>query len=336
MHSITLFSNLFNNNLHFHFQISALKHQFYNMRLYVHRNKMLACDMPEVYPPPPTMADITLKQLFNWPGVSFTIQLEHFSITYEFKTNIKRGVVIGDNNYIDMQKDEENVMEMRYIQSHASKKEQRTVSKDMITCYLGAILQAAPLHDVPKTKLSETEAAFQKILELIAPIEDDLIEMKSTHSQLTNKYKYVRIIDNHTDQSYSKKAKIREMINPECTFRIDRCTLSMEETDVWLDAVEKYFEEILITRRGQNAKNLKDRIKKCLTMRCELCSMQFEGAMTTVSMKEHVKDKHFFDKPWECTFCNKSWTQFELTDMTWKHECKTIEDEEATITSSQS
>lgn len=118
------------------------------------------------------------------------------------------------------------------------------------------------------------------------------------------------------------------------TFRIDRCTLLMEETDVWLDAVETYFEEILITRRGQDAKNLKERIKKCLTMRCELCNLLFEGAMSTVSMKEHVKDKHFFDKPWECTFCNKSWTQFELTDLMWKHECKTIEDEEATITSS--
>lgn len=305
------------------------------MRLYVHRGKMLVCDMPEIYPAPPTMADISLKQLFNWPGVSFTIQLEHFSIVYEFKTNIKRDVVISDNNYINLRKDEENVMETRYIQNVASKKEQRTVSKDMLRCYLGAILQVAPLHDVPKSKLSETEAAFQKILELISTVNDDLIEMNSTHSQLMNKYKYVRMIDNHTDQSYSRKAKIREIINPEGTFRIDRCTLSMEETDVWLDAVETYFEEILITRRGQDAKSLKERIKKCLSMRCELCNIHFEGAMSTVSMKEHVKDKHFYDRPWECVFCNKYWTQFELTDMAWKHECKTIEDEEATITSSQ-
>lgn len=178
---------------------------------------MLVCDMPEVYPPPPTMADINLKQLFNWPGVSFTIQLEHFSITYEFKTNIKRDVVIGDNDYINLKKDEENVMETRYIQNHSSKKDQRTVSKDMLKCYLGAILQAAPLHDVPKSKLSETDASFRKILELISTVEDDLIEMKSTHSRLMNKYKYVRIIDNHTDQSYPKKAKIREIINPEGT-----------------------------------------------------------------------------------------------------------------------
>lgn len=305
------------------------------MRLYLHRNKMLVCDVPEVFPPPPHMADISLKQLFNWPGVSFTIQLEHFSIVYEFKTNIKRDVVISDNDYINLRKDEENVMEMRYRQNMPSKKEQRTVSKDMLRCYLSAILQAAPLHDVSKSKSLETEASFHKILELIAEIKEDLIEMKSTHSQLMNKYKYVRIIDNHTDQSYTRKAKIREIINPEGNFRIDRCTLSMEETDVWLDAVETYFEEILIARRGQDAKNFKDRIKKCLTMRCELCNMLFEGAMSTVSMKEHVKDKHFFDKPWECIFCNKSWTQFELTDMNWKHECKTIEDEEATITSSQ-
>lgn len=296
---------------------------------------MLVCDMPDVYPPPPFMADISLKQLFNWPGVSFTIHLEHFSIVYEFKTNIKRDVVISDNDYINLRKDEENVMETRYIQNVATKKEQRTVSKDMLRCYLGAILQAAPLHDVPKSKLSETEASFRKILELISAVKDDVIEMKSTHSRLMNKYKYIRIIDNHTDENYSRKAKIREIINPEVTFRIDRCALSMEQTDIWLDAVVKYFEDILISRCGQDAKSLKDRIKKCLTMRCELCNMLFEGAMSTVSMKEHVKDKHFFDKPWECTFCNKSWTQFELTDMMWKHECKNIEDEESTITSSQ-
>lgn len=306
------------------------------MRLHVHRDSMLVCEMAGIYPAPPIRADITLKQLFNWPGVSFTIQLEHFQIACELKTNIKRDIVIGDNNYINLQKDEENVMETRYIQRFASKKEQRTISKDMLRCYLEAILKAAPLHGVPRTKLSETEAAFQKILELITVVDDDSIEMKSTHSRMMNKYKYVRIIDNHTDESRPKIAKIREIMNPESIFRIERCTLLTEQADVWLDAVETYFEEILISLRGHDAKNLKDRFKKCLTMRCELCNLPFEGAMSTVSMKEHVKDKHFFDKPWECTFCNQSWTQFELTEMNWKHECKNrIEDEESTITSSQ-
>lgn len=286
---------------------------------------MLVCEMPEVYPPPSAFPDVSLKQLFNWPNVSFTIILDHVQIVHELRMNVDRDIVIGDNNRINLI-DEENVMEMRYLESITSSKQNPTVHKDMLSTYISSMIEAARLNDVPPSKLGEIQASFSKMIEDVKSVPNDLIETKLTHSQFLNEHKYMRVFDNNDEPSRYKKVKLREIINPESTFRIDKSVMATEQVDVWSEAVATYFEDILIRRRIFDVKLLKERLKKCLTMKCVPCNLIFEGAMSTVSMKDHIKEKHYYDKPWECVKCRKSWSQFELTEMDWKHECLTEAD----------
>lgn len=277
--------------------------------------------MPLVYPKPPAFPDINLKQLFNWPGVSFTITLEHIQIYHELKTNVERDIIIGQNNYINLDQTE-NILETRHLQHITSSKANQTVHKAMFNVYMSSMMEAARIYEIPPSKLSEIRASFSKILEDVATVPSDLIQTKLTHSQFLNKFKYTRIFDNYDDESAkNKKVKIRETINPESIFRIDRSSMLTERPDEWLDSVEMYFKDIFVRKYGIAVKNVKERFKKCLSMQCVPCNLPFEGAMSTVSMKDHIKEKHFVDKPWECVKCHKSWSEIELTQMDWKHEC---------------
>lgn len=289
------------------------------MRLSVHRNKMIACELPDVYPPPLSFPDISLEQLFNWPNVGFTISLEHIQIAHDLRTNTEHHIVIGDDDRINIDVDKENVLEMRYRQSVPNTK--HSVHKDMLTVYISSMMEAAKLHDVSRSKLSEILTSFAKVIDIASNVPHDLIETKSIHSNLLNKYKYMRVFDNSDESDTRKKVKLREVINPESTFHIERAAILTDQSDVWLGAIEAFFRDIFVRRNGPSVKNVQERLKKCLIMKCVLCNLTFDSAMSTVLITDHIKEKHFFDKPWECVKCRKSWSQFELTKMAWKHEC---------------
>lgn len=287
---------------------------------------MLIADMPIIYSKPPSFPDIGLKQILNWPGVSFVISLDHIQVFHELLSNCERDIVIGDNRHINL-RTSGNAMEVGLRLNVQSKKMYPTVHKELLKTYFNAMISAASQHDVLPSKMAEIRGSFGKIVDDISHIPHDVIETKVTHSRFLNKQKYMRIFDNDDEPSSgTKKVYLREIINPEALFRIERSTMLTDRSEEWSEPVEEYFDNIFVTRFGADVQNLKEKFKKCLAMKCDSCNETFEGAMSTVTMKEHIKEKHFIDKPWECVKCKKSWTQFELTEMDWKHECAMVQE----------
>lgn len=277
-----------------------------------------------MYPAQLPPNDLNLTQLLNWPGIKINISLEHFSFNHELKENCARDIVFGDEVLvnIDMTK---NSADTRYLQKVPSSKTYPMVSKEMIDTYVKALMEAAPLYEVGPSKLPEIEQTFQKILEDITTVPFPSIQTRVTHSRFLNEQKYFRVFDHDTGTANKNnlKVRLRETINPEVNFLVKRCVFTSDYIDVWYDAIDDFFEKVFV-KRGDHIKDLlRDRYKKCLTLKCEKCNETFEGALWAVKLKDHIKQRHFIDKPWTCVKCLRSWEQHELLQMAWKHDCST-------------
>lgn len=288
-----------------------------------YKNSILSATVPEVYPIPPVFPDVSISQLLNWPDIKMTITLEHMTIVHELKPNLERELVFGDDEMVNVST-HENPMETRHLQKVVTSKVNPMVSKEMFFTYVDALKDAAPLCEVGASKVPEIEQSFRKILDDAASIPFDSIQTRITHSRYLNKYQYVRIFDNGTKSTGGDlKVRFRETINPEVWFGIEKCCFTSDQVEVWEEEMEKYFANLFLQRNQMHCGLLRDRFKKCLTLTCERCHETFDGPLWTVKLKDHINRQHMFDKPWGCVKCRREWSQFQLLQMDWKHECTT-------------
>lgn len=299
-------------------QITAPKHQFYHMR-FSYRKGVLSAEVPSIYPAPPTFPELSLIQLLNWPDIKISINLEFLKFSRETKQNCKRDLIFGDDILIgiDTQK---NHTETRYIQKAPTTRTYPLVSKDVLDAYVSTLLEAAPQYKVGPSKLLEIERAFRQMLSDIASVPFASLQTRIPHSRFLNQQKYFCIFSPQTSGTSSHfEVRLRENINPEVIFEIEKCGFLTDQVDEWQDKVFKHLEEVLLKPK----ESIKERFKRCLIIKCEKCNETFEGALLAVTLKNHIKQKHFVEKQWTCVKCLRTWDQFELLNMEWKHDCQT-------------
>lgn len=286
------------------------------------RDGFLVGEMPQVYPAPPTFPDLSLTQLMNWPGIRIEINLEHISFVHEVNENCDRDIVFGDDDLIGIDTTP-NPLETRYLQKVPSSKTYPIISKELIETYVTSLMEAAPLYEVGPSKLPEIEQSFRKLLEDIDTLKFPTIQTRIIHSYFVNSQKYFRIIDNDygANNNNNLKVRLREVLNPEVNYHFRATSLALDQFEVWHSAIETYFTQIFVDRSAKVKEALRDRYKKCLTLKCETCHESFEGALWAVKLKDHIKQRHFIDKPWTCVGCLRSFEQSKLLTEGWKHDC---------------
>lgn len=288
-----------------------------------YRKGFLTADVPSVYPAPPTFPDLNLTQVLNWPGIKLTINLDFLKFSREIKHNCERDLVFGDDILIGINT-QRNPTETRYIQKAPTTRTYPLVSKDVLDAYVSALMEAAPQYKVGPSKLPEIEHAFRQMLDDVASVPFASIQSRIPHSRFLNGQKYFSIFNSPSREHSSRiEVRLRENINAEVIFEIEKCGFPIDNMDDWQDKVLKHLEDVLIMPTGRTQEILKDRFKKCLVMKCEKCNETFEGALLAVTLKNHIKQKHFVDKQWTCVKCLRTWDQFDLLSMGWKHDCQT-------------
>lgn len=305
-------------------QITAKKYQLYNM-FFTLKSGVLSAEIPEVYPKQPSFPELNLCQLLNWPDIKMTIALEHLTFVHEVKQNCERDLIFGNDSFVNVNT-QINPDKTRYLQKVLTSKVNAMVSKDMCNAYVSALMEAAPMFEIGPAKLPEIEHSFQKTMNDVASIPFDSIQTRITHSQFLNKHRYVRVFDNDSKSSSGDnlKVRLRETINPEVNFAIEKCCFTSDQllVNVWADAMEEYFKNVFVNRGSYQRDILRDRFKRCLTTTCEACNETFDGPLWVVKLKDHIKRSHFIDKPWTCVKCHGQWNQIELLQMDWRHECE--------------
>lgn len=283
-------------------------------------SELLIAEMPKEDQAAPKAPDVTLEQLLFWPDISVKITLPDITFTRCLASNVDRAIVIGDDENINLDKTP-NVTEIRGIKKVVTNKTNGSISKEMFDVYISAIEQAATLVDISRTRLPEIQCIFQRIkrdMELLP-----CIQVKSEYSRFPNKYKYKRYFDNTTEKSETEgraKAVLREVINPEIIFDIERCNFQTEKLTEWEKDLCEYMENIFVKRQPAQLNTIKEIMKKCITIKCTICHETFDNALCMISAKAHLS-KHFHDKHWQCFECKKSFSQVDLCLMGWAHEC---------------
>lgn len=284
--------------------------------------------MPTIYPAPPAFPDLNLAQLLNWPDIKMIIQLDYLTFSREIQENCERDLVFGDDIMIDIKCDK-NPTETRYLQKVKSNKPPTMVSKDVFEVYVTSLIEAAPNYDVGPSKLPEIEQSFKKILDDVANVKcsNNSIQTKMTHSRFLNGQKYFCIFDdgnasgNDNNGNDGMRVRLRETINPEVNFSIDKCAFTSDLVAMWSSSLYSELEDILVKRPTHTRSNLRERYKRCLALKCERCNEEFEGPLWAVKLKDHIKQKHYVTKEWTCVRCLRKWDQFDLLQMGWKHDC---------------
>lgn len=278
--------------------------------------------MPDVYPAPSPFLDLDLVQLLNWPDIRLTIQLDYLEFTRIIYQNCDRELVFGDDVMVNLQATK-NPTVTRYVEKVRTTKTYSMVSKDLFAVYLTSLMEAAPNYEVGPSKLPEIEQAFRKVIDDVNSVPNTSIQTKVTHSRFLNDQKYFCIFDGdgNANSDGLMRVRLRETINPEVNFDLVRCTFTSDKTAMWQSKLHQDLEDILIKRSSEMKSTLRDRFKKCLVLKCEICNESFEGPLWVVKLKDHIRQKHFVPRHWNCVKCLRQWNQFELLQMGWKHNC---------------
>lgn len=294
-----------------------------------YRKGVLSAEVPTVYPAPPVFPELNLTQLLNWPDIKIMINLESLKFSREIKQNCERDLVFGDDIMIGINA-QKNHTGTRYIQKAPTTRTYPLVSKDVLDAYVSTLIEAAPQYKVGPSKLPEIERAFRQMLDDFASVPHSSIQTRIPHSRFLNGHKYFCIFNASASERSSSgggsghfEVRLRETINPEVIFEIEKCVFLTDQMDDWQDEVLKHLEDVLVKPSSRTQDTLKERFKKCLVMKCEKCNETFEGALLAVTLKNHIKQKHFVEKQWTCAKCLRTWDQFELLNMEWGHDCRT-------------
>lgn len=285
-------------------------------------NSLLAA---EFHRPSETASDtsnITIGQLLNWPDVKVTIIFRDLTLSRMVRGNLEHDLVFGDDNAINLDT-RPNVTESRQCNAIVSSKQNPLVYTPILLTYFGAIIDAAAMTDMSRARRNEIEqiyVTFKKDFEKLK-----VVETRKDHSQFLAPYKYTRLFDNDTNydkaKSHGPKVQLRETINPEVVFSVDKCKFDIDRLDRWENEVLQYLHNFFTKRDQLCFEGLKDLLKKCIVVTCTICNKTFEGLMCIVSIKGHLRD-HYHKTDWTCVRCKKSFSTIQLTGAnSWSHNC---------------
>lgn len=284
---------------------------------------MLVADVITEYPPAPPLPEISLDQLLNWPGIGVVLSLR--DITYSRRTvpHYEHSIVFGSNSRINLDLTE-NVLKNRRLATVTAQKPGPLISKQVLEAYISGIEATVQLVDVSKSRSAELLSILQIIKQDIEPLKT--ICAKTSYSKYPNQQKYMRIFDNDSEQSTRKrqieKTFLRETINPEVLFEIERCTFLTDKLTTWENEITGFFEDLFVKNDQKRKNSLKDSFKKCISFVCLICNKTFDGVLCMYALKAHLA-MHYFNKDWSCTKCDQTWSQFDLTKDCWVHNCNT-------------
>lgn len=278
---------------------------------------VLSAEMATEYSYAPPMPDLNVDQLMNWPGLTMTLTLRDVTFVRKVVANYSRDIVFGDDQYINVDKSE-NVTATRRISKTNSSKLGPVISKAMLDTYVAAFEDSLDLVDVSRPRIPEIKSILNKLKRDLKELPN--LYLKTSYSFYPNKQKYMRIFDNEKAKNVPK-TYLREVINPEVQFSIEKCTFLNESVATWEKELNDYFEKVFITRDKTQLNAIKDMSTKWVSFTC-MCNAQFSGALCIYSLNAHLA-KHFYDKDWNCIQCNKSIGQFQLAQNGWTHKCST-------------
>lgn len=282
---------------------------------------VLAAEVKSHYPPEPSMSDISLKQLLNWPGMAVTLTLRDVTYTRKLMPNFNRAVVFGNDQYVNLDQSE-NVTDTRRLSQTSSNKCGLLISKEIFETYSAAVGDALDVVDVSKTRIQEIQMIIEAMKDDLATLEN--LYLKTTFSRFPNSTKYMRAIDHKIDAAQkphqTPDVYVREVINPEFEFTIERCTFTSESLASWKNVLCDYFDLLFVQRDHITLEAFREMIKKCISFECIICNEQFDGVLCIHAARAHL-GKHFCDRKWSCINCQLSFSQADLVDMGWKHVC---------------
>lgn len=307
----------------FFFQISALPSQFYNMRIYMMPDSLLVAEFSQRNESPPELSIINLEQLLNWPDVRVTVNFRDLMISRMVRSNYEHDLVFGDDPAINLDT-KPNTMDTRLRSMIVTNKSNPMVYTPILLTYFEAVINAAILADMSKARRNEIEQIYKKIVEDFEKLK--VVETKKEHSRFLAPYKYVRLFNN--DNKYDKvkshglKVQLRETINPEVVFSVDRCKFDIDQTENWEKDVLMYLDHLFTKQDKLLLESLVDILKKCIIVSCTICNKSFEGILCIVSIKGHLWE-HYNKTNWTCVACKKSFSPLDLTGQAnWSHKCE--------------
>lgn len=292
------------------------------MQLYLLPQNTLAAEVLIDYPMAPPLEEISLEQLLNWPGVGIVLCLSDMTYTRRIVPHCEHSIVFGSDPRINLDLTD-NVSKVRRYVTVKTQKPGPQISNQVFETYISAIEATIQLIDVSKSRSAELLTILRTIKEDINPVKS--LCAKTPYSRYLNRPKYMRIFNNESDQAKKHqltKTFLRETINPEVLFEIERCTFLNEKRSVWETDLTTFFENLFIRKDQRSMNSLKDSFKKCISFICLICNKTFDGVLCMYATKAHLAT-HFHNKNWSCTKCNQSWSQFEITKDGWFHRCNT-------------
>lgn len=292
------------------------------MRIYMMPNLLLAAEFSQQIELPHETTIISLGQLLNWPDVRVTINFRHLTLSRMLRTNCEHELVFGDDAAINLDT-KSNVMETRRCTAVISKKTNPMAYTPILLTYFSAIIDAAAAANMSQARRKEIEYIYGKFKSDFEHLQ--MVETKRDHSRFLAPYKYVRLFDNDTNydkaKSHGPKVQLRETINPEVVFSVDKCKFDIDHIDSWENDVMEYLDNLFTKQDRHYLEGLVDMLKKCIVISCTICDKRFEGILCIVSIKGHLWE-HYHKAKWSCVGCKQSFSTFELTGTkTWSHNC---------------
>lgn len=291
------------------------------MKLYLFPQNTLAAEVLMEYPPAPPLEEISFEQLLNWPGIGMVLSLRDITYTRRIVPHYEHSIVFGSNPHVNLDLTE-NVSKVRRYTTVTAQKIGPLVSKQVLETYISAIEASLQLVDVSKSRSAE-------ILTILKIIKQDIESLnsicaKTSYSKYLNQQKYMRVFDNNTEQSAKHsqvtKTSLRETINPEVLFEIERCTFLNDKQSTWENDLATFFEDLFIKKDQKAMNSLRDIFKKCISFMCLICNKTFDGVLCIHAQKAHLA-MHFYNKDWFCVKCGQTCSQFDLTKDSWIHKC---------------
>lgn len=285
-------------------------------------NSLLAAEFPRLSETSSETSNISIAQLLNWPDVQVTINFRDLTLSRMVRGNLEHDLVFGDDTAIKLDT-KPNVMETRQCNAIVSSKQNPLVYTPILLTYFSAIIDAAAMTEMSKARRIEIEQIYVAFKRDFAKLK--VMETKKDHSQFLAPYKYMRLFDNDTEydkaKSHGQKVQLRETINPEVVFSVDKCKFDIDRIDQWESEVVQYLDNLFTKQDKFCLEGLKDMLKKCVIVSCTVCNKTFEGILCMVSIKGHLRD-HYHKADWSCVRCKRSFSTLELTGAkNWSHIC---------------
>lgn len=293
------------------------------MRIYMMPDSLLAAEFTQRMERPPEISTINLEQMLNWPDIRLTINFRDLTISRMVRSNYEHDLVFGDDPVINLYT-KPNVMETRLCSTIVTHKSNPMAYTPILLTYFEAVINAAIIADMSKARRNEIEEVYKKIAQDFEKLK--VVETKKEYSRFLAPYKYVRFFDN--DDKYDKvkshgpKVQLRETINPEVVFSVDKCRFDIDQTENWEKSVLVYFDHLFVKQDKVLLDSLVEMLKRCIIVTCTICNKSYEGILCIVSIKGHLWE-HYNQTNWSCVACKKSFSPLELTGQAnWSHKCE--------------